>query len=109
MIIQIKDVDYEVQNTNDNVTIFNSIGISSIADMKKAINIIRENTPDRTAAIHTRTMCSMIMEWRSHNLLYHIVPDSQQELKYRLKHVDMEKNIKPLFKIAYYIIGIFYI
>ena len=108
MIVNINEKNLTVQNTTECVTIFDSVKISSWKEMKEVLNVIKEQTPDKNAAIFTRSMFSLIMEWRAHNLLYHLTPKSKTTLIERLKHVDLEKNISWSLQMCYNIIGLFY-
>lgn len=109
MTIEVNNKELEVMVLDTEcTTIFNSTQIKSWDEMKEFIIKIRKQVQDGNAAIHKRTITSQIMEWRSHNLLFKFVPKKFAILRFRLQHVDLEKDISPTLNIAYYILGCFY-
>lgn len=109
MIVHSQGKDYEVHNTTDYVTIFNSTKITSLKEMKDFINKIKTTTFDKEAAINTRSIWSMLMEWRTYNMVHTIIPSSQTRLNFKFNNVVFEKNIHWWMELIYSILGLFYI
>ena len=109
MIIKINNKELQVNITDPEfTTIFYGNQIQSWSEMEECLKKIRKEVQDGNAAVHKRTIKSQIMEWRSHNLLFALVPKKYSFLNYRLQHIDLERNISPMLNIAYYILGCFY-
>ena len=108
MLVQLNERIIEVNNTKEFATIFNGYTITSINDMKNILNQIKEQTRDTEWAIHKRSINSMIIEWRAHNLLDAFCPNSLANLKFSLQHIDLEYPQSVKLKIAYTILNLFY-
>lgn len=90
--------------SENNTHIEDSYKITKNKVMYNILNQIRiSNIHNRNLAIFNRSLKSMIIEWRAHNLLYklHICRE-------RTRNVDLNLN-EPLYKrISYYIFHMLY-
>ena len=97
MTIVLKDSYIEV--TEYNVHIHDAYKVKGKKKKLEIINIILSFCPD---AFKTRSIRSVLREWRAHNILYklHIARKSTM-------HTDIEANQKLFYKIGYLLINIF--
>ena len=101
--IYLKGLTYKVTCSSNNTHIDLSYRCKSITDMKSILYAIRDNDSLPFLAIHVRTISSMIIEWRAHNLLY-----SMGIEKERTRSVDLSINEPWYKKIGYFILSLFY-
>jgi hypothetical protein len=91
--------DFYVNVTENNVHIHDSYKIKGKKRKLEIINAIIAFCPE---AFKTRTIKSVLREWRAHNVLYklHIARNSTM-------HTDIEAHQKLFYKISYLLINIF--
>ena len=102
--IDIKYSEYiiNVLLSTNNTSITDSYRIRRINDMVNVLKKIR-NTCDNSDAIHKRSICGMVNEWRVDNLLYFL-----HIKRRRTGTVDLNINKSIWAKIAYTLLSVFY-
>lgn len=103
IIIQYKNFILKVHADKNNTHIQNSYLIKSTKDMRNILKAIQSEIGDDDYAIFKRSICSMIHEWRVHNLLYSLGIEQD-----RTKSVDLDINQPWYMKVSYPILSIFY-
>lgn len=93
----------DVTLTSENTNILNSHRIKSVKGMKELLLDIRGSAPSPMFAIRQRSIAGMIIEWRAHNLLYALGIHRD-----RTGSVDLNSDVKPLYKIGYFVLSMFY-
>lgn len=93
-----------MEKTNINTFIvYSGYKTTSIKNMKRIINYNREMFIGNNYSINKRSMFSIIIEWRAHNLLYNL-----HICRSRTKDVDIEYPIKWYKVVGYFILSLLY-
>lgn len=103
LLIRVKEYLLKVEVTKNNTTIFDSYQVKTPSDMKLVIKEIRNFVEDNDYTINSRSITSMLREWRSHNLLY-----SLGLFRSRVKDVDLNTVHQWWLKTLYFIVSLFY-
>ncbi len=93
----------DVTLTSENTNISDSHRIKSVKGMKELLLDVRGSVSSPMFAIRQRTMAGMIIEWRAHNLLYALGIHRD-----RTGSVDLNLDVKPLYKIGYFVLSMLY-
>lgn len=88
--------------SSDNVHIIDSFEVTKIKSMIIVIKKLRNEFP-RISVVHDRSIFSLIIEWRAHNLLYDF-----GLFKSRTKDVDLNYP-KWYFHIIYFMLSLIYL
>ena len=91
----------ECHTSSNNVKIIDSFEVTEVKCMILLIKLLRKESPCITI-IHERSIFSLIIEWRAHNLLYDL-----HILRSRTKDVDLNYP-KWYFMICYFLLSCFY-
>lgn len=100
IVLNNKNVIAEI--TNFNIAILNSCKISSIKEMKKIIDTLRDKLP--THPTLKRSNLSLINEWRAHNLLYSLKIKETNTIT-----VDLNSNPSWYETLGYLLLSLLYI
>lgn len=100
--IELKDKVYRIYLSDDEIIIFDSYRVRRIKDMVHIIKILRVLVESKP--VNSRSMFSVICEWRAHNLLYTLGIKRNHT-----KDVNLELHPKWYMNIIYPIVGLFYI
>lgn len=103
LIINYKNFILRVHASENNTTIFDSYLVKSPQDMKSIICQIQSEVSGKYA-INTRSVSSMVYEWRVHNLLYSLGIE-----RGRTKDVDLNIGQPWYSKVLYFILSPFYL
>lgn len=88
--------------SDNNIAILNSYKITSIKDMKSALNTLKLKAPDHPTL--KRSMMSLVCEWRAHNLLYKLGIKKSHTIT-----VDLESNQNKYMTAGYFLLSLLYI
>lgn len=102
LIVEYKGNIFKVYSSKENTTIIDSYKIKKYKDMKKFLYKVRTAVP-KDYSIKSRSISSLIREWRTHNLLY-----SLGIFKKRTSSVDLNSRQPFCIKVLYFIISPFY-
>lgn len=91
------------KNNINTFIVYSGYKTISIKEMKHIINYNKEMFIGNNYSIHKRSMFSIIIEWRAHNLLYDL-----HIYRSRTKDVDIEYPIKWYKVVGYFILSVFY-
>ena len=100
--IELKDKVYRIYLSDDEIIIFDSYRVRRIKDMIHIIKILRVLVESKP--VNSRSMFSVICEWRAHNLLYTLGIKRNHT-----KDVNLELHTKWYMNIIFAIVGLFYI
>lgn len=103
LIVSYKNFILKVHALKNNTTIFDSYQVKSLQDMKSIIRQIQSDVSG-TYAINSRSVSSMVYEWRTHNLLY-----SLRIERNRTKDVDLNTGQPWYSKVLYFLLSPFYL
>ena len=103
IIIEYKNLILKVNISKEDTCILDSYKVRNIKDMSDIIYGIRSHAT-KDMAVFSRSISSMIAEWRVHNLLYEL--NIQRD---RTKDVNLNSNQPWYIKAIYYIISPFYL
>lgn len=103
LIVKYRDNFYRVDMSHDNTRIYSSYKITNHIDMIEFLNILETKYPKLDLAIRKRSKFGMLVEWKAHNLLYHLH-------LFRSHTADVDLNIgqKWYIKIIYFILSLMY-